>query len=139
MAKSWSTFEHPADLGLCAEGDSLAALLEALGEGMYRQICDGRGVVAARTVTVEVASDDLESLAVDFLSDLLRLFHLERFLLASLRVTACDETSASATATGEAYDPVRHELGAEIKAVTYHQIKIAREEGRWVGRVILDV
>ncbi|HET6427572.1 MAG TPA: archease [Phycisphaerae bacterium] len=139
MGKSWSTFEHPADLGLSAEADSLAALLEALGEGMSRQICDGRGVSPKRSVAVEVVADDPESLAVDFLSELLKLFHLERFLVADVRVDACDETSASATATGETYDPDRHELGAEIKAVTYHQIKIAREGEKWVGRVILDV
>ncbi|MHC4716000.1 MAG: archease [Planctomycetota bacterium] len=139
MGKRWSTFEHPADLGLCAEGDCLAELLEALGEGMCRQICDGRGVMPARAVAVAVTADDTESLAVDFLSELLKLFHLERFLLARLRVEACDETSVSATAEGEAYDPARHELDAEIKAVTYHQIKIARENDRWVGQVILDV
>lgn len=139
MGKRWTTFDHPADLGICAEADSLAELLEALGEAMSRQICDGRGVVCARTVAVEVASDDVELLAVDFLGELLALFHLERFLVARLRVVACDETSVSALAEGEAYDPARHEIGAEIKAVTYHQIKIAQENGRWVGRVILDV
>jgi len=138
MTKTWSTFEHPADIGLAAEADSLGELLEALGEGMSRQIC-AAGVSPERTVSVQVASDDLDTLAVDFLAELLKLFHLERFLAAEVHVDECDETSVSARAGGETYDPARHELDAEIKAVTYHQIKVARQGDRWVGRVILDV
>ena len=41
--------------------------------------------------------------------------------------------------TGEAYDPSRHEIKVEIKAVTYHQLTIKQEGGQWVGRVILDI
>ena len=40
---------------------------------------------------------------------------------------------------GESYAPARHELGMEIKAVTYHQLKIARDGSTWAGRVILDI
>ena len=86
-----------------------------------------------------MAADDVESLTVDFLGELLRLFELQRFLIARVRVTACDRTSVSAELDGETYDPARHELDAEIKAVTYHQLTIGRQDDGWVGRVILDV
>jgi len=138
LAKHWETFDHPADIGLAARGDSLGELLEALGEGLARQTCPG-AVSPTASKTVSVEADDVESLTVDFLGELLRLFELQRFLIARVRVTACDRTSVSAELDGETYDPARHELDAEVKAVTYHQLTIGRQDDGWVGRVILDV
>lgn len=148
MARHCETFEHTADLGLEARADSPAELFEALGEGLCRQICqpgnvrlkDSRRVeVAASPGAAEPDASGLEFLAVDFLRELLRLFHLEKFLIGRIRVERCDETSVAAEVTGESYDPARHELGVEIKAVTYHQLTVARQGGGWLARVILDI
>ncbi len=139
MAKEHRTFEHPADLGLEARADSLAELFEALGEGLAEQICPPSTVRPAKAASVEVEADDLEALLVDFLSALLRLFDLQRFLIRRVQVRRIEHNSVSAAAFGEDYDPARHELGAEVKAVTYHQLSVAREGDRWTGRVLLDV
>ncbi len=40
---------------------------------------------------------------------------------------------------GEPYDPSRHTVLAQIKAVTYHQVRVAQDAGEWSARVILDV
>jgi SHS2 domain-containing protein len=48
-------------------------------------------------------------------------------------------TSVRGSLTGEPYDPGRHEIKVEIKAVTYHQLTIKQEGGQWVGRVIVDI
>lgn len=139
MAKRWWTFEHPADLGLAARADSLEELFEALGEGLGRQICPGGAVRPELTRRVEVDSDELGSLAVDFLSELLRLFHLERFVIARVAVEEIVGNALRGEIDGETYDPARHELAAEVKAVTYHQLQVAREGDQWAARVILDV
>jgi SHS2 domain-containing protein len=81
----------------------------------------------------------LEWLMVDFLSRLLHLFALEKFLIAAVQVARADESSLQAEVTGETYDPARHHLGHEVKAVTYHQLRVARRGRRWTGRVLLDL
>jgi len=139
MAKDFWTFDHPADLGLEARADSLQELFEALGEGLAEQICPRRAVREEKTLRVEVRSDDLETLAVDFLAELLGMFHLGRFLVARVRVRRIDDCSVVAAVTGEDYDPARHEIALEVKAVTYHQLKIAREGEAWKARVIFDI
>jgi len=139
MAKEHWTFEHPADLGLEARADSLAELFEALGEGLTEQICPRGAVRPARGASVEAEAEDLEALLVEFLSALLRLFDLQRFLVRRVRVRRIDDNSVSAEAFGEDYDPSRHELGTEVKAVTYHQLRVGREGSQWTGRVLLDV
>lgn len=138
MTKQWRTFEHPADLGLEARAESLPELFEALGEGLARQVCP-RGVRSQETLPLEAEADDLESLAVEFLGALLRLFYLRRFLVAEVRVERIEPTSLSASAGGESYEPHRHELGPEIKGVTYHHLKVAQEPGGWVATVLLDL
>jgi SHS2 domain-containing protein len=152
MARHCETFEHTADLGLEARADSLTELFEALGEGLGEQVCAAGQVQLRESRRVEITLDaaespagpdpdalGLETLVVDFLTELLRLFHLEKFLIGRVRVERCGGTSVTAEVTGESYDPARHELGVEIKAVTYHQLRVAREGDGWTARVILDI
>ena len=139
MAKRCWTFEHTADVGLQARADSLGELFEAMGEGLADVICPRRAVKKQKTLPIKVESENVESLLVDFLGELLGLFNLEKFLIAGVRVERIDETSVAAKVVGEPYEPARHELREEIKAVTYHKLKVAREGDGWIGTVILDV
>ncbi len=139
MAGHCETFEHTADVGLQGRADSLGELFEAMGEGLAEVICPRRSVKKQKTLKIRTESENVEALLVDFLGDLLGLFNLEKFLVAGVKVERIDETSVAAEVTGEPYDPARHELADEIKAVTYHQLKVAREGDEWTGRVILDV
>ena len=149
MARHCETFDHTADVGLTAWADSLGELLAALAEGLTDVICVRSRICPAAVRKLDVEAQDTEALAVDFLSKILYIFAVDGFLLAeaSVRVLAGGPgapggggmTAISAELAGETYDPARHEIRTEVKAVTYHQIKIAPEGGRWVGRVILDL
>jgi SHS2 domain-containing protein len=142
MAGHCETFDHTADVGLTAWADSLGELLAALAEGLTDVICVRSRICPAVVRKLDVEAQDPEALAVDFLSRILYIFAVDGFLLAeaSVRVLAGGGlTAISAELAGETYDPNRHEIRTEVKAVTYHQIKIAPEGGRWVGRVILDL
>jgi len=139
MARHCETFDHTADVGLDARGDSLGELLEALAEGLCDVVCPRRGVRGADACTVTATAEDVEALAVDFLSEVLWAVQTDHFAVASVRVIAASETSVQAELTGEAYDPDRHEILTEVKAVTYHELRVAREGGGWTGRVILDL
>ena len=138
MAKRHGTFEHPSDLGLEAAGDTLAELFEALGEGLARQVCPA-GVSPGESRTIAATGDDVEYLVVEYLSELLSLFHMERFLVAGVRVVEASERAVRAEVTGETFDPDRHELGAEVKAVTYHGLSAERSADGWTARVLLDL
>jgi SHS2 domain-containing protein len=48
-------------------------------------------------------------------------------------------SQVTARLRGEAFDPARHQLKQEIKAVTYHQAFVQTTVQGWKGRVILDV
>jgi SHS2 domain-containing protein len=139
MAKHCQTLDHTADVGLVAQADTLEELFEALAEGLCDVVCPRAQVTAAECRTVRVSAEDLEALLVDFLNEVLWALQTERFAVASVRVARCDGRGVSAELRGEPYDPRRHELAGEVKAATYHQLRVARERDRWAGRVILDI
>ena len=139
MAKHCETFDHTADVGLAASGDSLTELFEALAEGLADLICP-RGQVAEReTRDLRVEDEDVGALAVDFLWAVMSAIQFDRFAVSRVEVSDASDCAVAATLHGETLDPGRHEIEIEVKAVTYHQLKIAREADRWVGRVILDL
>jgi len=129
----------PADVGLSARADSLGELFAALAEGLSDVICVRPQVRPARRWAVAAAAEDVEALAVDFLGAVLAAIQTDHFLVASAEVGKIDSGRVEAELIGEPYDPARHELKIEVKAVTYHLLRIAREAGQWVGRVVLDL
>ncbi len=139
MTRSCTTFDHTADVGLEARGDTLSELFEALAEGLARFICPSSTITAQEVRRVSVQAEDTELLAVDFLWEVMSLIQHRRFVLHAVRVVQVDGTSVTADLSGEPYDAERHELANEVKAVTYHGLRVAEENGRWVGRVILDL
>jgi len=47
--------------------------------------------------------------------------------------------SVKATVAGEFFEPARHVVKMEIKAVTYHQATVLKTDSGWQGRIICDV
>ena len=139
MGKHCETFEHTADVGLSAEADSLGELMEELAEGLADVICPRGQVRASDRRRVEATAEDVEALTVDFLSEVMLAIQTLHFAVAAAKVTAADEGYVAAELSGERVDFARHEFHTEVKAVTYHQLRVARERGRWTARVILDI
>jgi SHS2 domain-containing protein len=137
--KHCETFEHTADVGLAARGDTLPELMEALAEGLAEFITP-RGKVRPRHVRiVGVQAEDLEALTVDFLSKVLYVIQTDHFLVSRAKVTDVSQTAVAAELMGETYDPAHHDLHMEVKGITYHKLAIEQQDGAWTGRVILDL
>lgn len=139
MTKHYATFEHTADIGIEAAGDTLGELYEGLAEGLADFICDRRQAEPREMRVLNVQAEDAEALAVDFLSAVMNLVQTSRFMVHSVTATQACEYCVEAQIAGEPYDPQRHELHTEVKAVTYHQLKVERQGDQWIGRVILDL
>lgn len=64
---------------------------------------------------------------------------LIRLATSSATIDEIDSAHIRARLIGEKLDYDRHEFETEIKAVTYHQLSVTCENGRWRARVIFDV
>lgn len=141
-AAAYRVLEHPADLWLEVFGVGLPQLFEHGLLALYDNLVAPSAVrlTESRTAAAQGATavDALRAL----LAEALFLFDTEGFLAAGARVTVGEGVPITARAElyGEPLDRDRHELLAEVKAVTFHRLQAeAHPDGSWRATVLLDV
>lgn len=135
----YEIFEHTADLGLRVRAEDLPELFAEAARGLFAMIAgDLSGIRPVEEFRFAVGGDVPDELLRDWLAELLYTFHTRRVLLCEFAVSL-DPTGLTATARGEPLDPARHEIDVELKAVTYHGLKLVREDLHWLAEVIVDV
>jgi SHS2 domain-containing protein len=138
-APMYETFEHTADVGLRISAADLPGLFAEAARGLFSLIVpDLDSVRQEQAVTFEVPGEDIEYLLFDWLNELLYRFDAEHWLLARFEVRH-HSAGLSATAYGERLDPLRHRLEHEVKAITYHGLKVEQTAGGWTAEVIVDI
>lgn len=135
----YEVFEHVSDIGLLIYGSSFKELLENAGIALFEQMADLSEVKAKDTIEVSAKGDTTEELFMAWLREILYLFHGEGYLLKEFEVKELGKDSVRASVRGEKMDLERHEMGDEVKGVTYHRLEVKEIDGKWRARVILDV
>jgi SHS2 domain-containing protein len=132
-------FEHTADLGLRATAPTLDALFAEMAACLVSAMVeDPASVQPAQEVQIELAGDNREFLLFDWLKELLLRFETDHLLFAAFEVKV-SESGLSATVRGEEYDPSRHTLAHEVKAITYHELKVEKTADGWLAEAIVDI
>jgi SHS2 domain-containing protein len=135
----YEIFEHTADVGIRARAESLGGLFEDAARGFVSLIvADPTTVRPSERREIDIHSTDLGDLLLDWLNELLFEFDTARLILADFQVDI-DDHALHGIAAGEVYDPDRHQLDHEIKAITYHGLDVSRVDGDWEASVIVDV
>ena len=132
-------FEHTADLGLRATAPTLDALFAEMAKCLLSAMVeDPTAVRAERDVQVELTGADREFLLFDWLNELLFLCDTEHLVFSQFTVEM-NERGLKATVRGEPLDDDRHHVTHEVKAITYHELKVEREGDGWFAEVIVDI
>lgn len=135
----YELFEHTADLGLRATAPDLDALFAEMAAALFAAIVEDPATIRADAATpVEIAGPDREYLLFDWLKELLYRFDAEHQVFARFEVSVRDD-GLTATAWGEPLDPERHLLNHEVKAITYHELKVEPTADGWAAEVIVDI
>jgi SHS2 domain-containing protein len=139
MTGMYETFEHTADLGLRVRAPALNTLFVEAAQALFSAIVADPGTVRPlQQVDVRLTGDDREFLLFDWLKELLYHFDTEHLLFGRFEVHL-DENGLSGAAWGEPLDRSRHELEHEVKAITYHGLRVEPAEGGWLAEVIVDI
>jgi SHS2 domain-containing protein len=139
MSARYTTFDHTADLGVEIYGKTLPELFANAAFAIFDIITDLRIVRTTEERRVLVEGEGREDLLVNYLREILYLFNGEGLLLKEFSITKMDPNRLEAQVSGEPFDPARHRINMEIKAVTYHQVTVGKTSEGWTGRVIFDV
>jgi SHS2 domain-containing protein len=135
----YETFDHTADLGLRIRAADLGALFVEAALALQSVLIENLdSVQASQRVDFQLPADDLDYLLFDWLKSLLYRFDVEKGLFCRFTATV-DERGLTASAWGERFDPARHELAHEVKAITYHQLKVEQTSDGWLAEVIVDI
>ena len=132
-------FEHTADLGLRVRAADLDSLFAEAATALFSAIVeDLRAVRQVQCIEVRIAGDNREFLLFDWLKELLYRFDAEHLLFSRFEpmVTADGLTGA---AWGEPLDRTRHELAHEVKAITYHGLRVEQTAEGWLAEFIVDI
>ena len=128
---------HTAEIGLRISADAPETLFACAARGMFellRVSPDPAQPQVCHAVTVD--SIDVESLLVDWLSELLYLHETTGALFTECEVMRWTPTHLEAEARGRrpTESPAVH-----IKAVTYHQLAITTGAEGWTAQVYFDI
>ncbi len=137
--KRYIIFDHTADLGIEVYGPDMKTLFENAAFALYDIMTDLDSVGMTETGEITVQGADREELLVNYLREALHAFNGQGLLLREQTITHLEDTRLMATFRGEAFDPDRHRLQTEIKAVTYYQTEVRQTATGWVARLVMDV
>lgn len=136
---NYKLIDHTADLGIEVYGSCPRELFENAGYAMFDIITDTNRLTALSEMTLNIIGQDCPDLMVNWLRDLLYLWTGKGLLVKIINIISFSEHALSANVKYEPFVPERHLIKSELKAVTYHQIRVERKGAVWAAGIIFDV
>jgi SHS2 domain-containing protein len=131
--------EHPSDLGIEARGATMAEAFRNAARGLMSVIAGSSKIESYEERLISIVALDRENLLVRWLTEILFLYDAEKFLTADAKITMMNNTSLKATILGQQFNASNHELKLDIKAITYHKLKVEKLDDIWIARVFVDI
>jgi len=135
----YELLDHTADLMIRVWSADVKGLFQEAARALFAIITDLEKVTVHLSREVAVQGSGREELLVAWLSELLYLYEVKGLLFCDFALTEINEKNVKGVAMGEAFDEGRHPIKTGIKAVTYHQLEIKEQDGRWQAQVIFDI
>ena len=133
--ENYQFLEHPSDIKIRASGKSLPEVIIHAAEAMMAFLYDPSSEVTTKiSENVTVEAESLESLLVNWLSDILWFSSTLHSKSVEYQIREFNKNKIVAQiifTPSQAQD--------DIKAVTYHDLKISQEDHYWVADVVFDI
>ena len=131
--------DHTADLGIMVHGTDIKNLFERAALAMIQIMVMSRPAGKTKSIKLSLDGQDLAELMVRWLGEILYLFEGEKELVTGIGIDSISPSHLDATLESVSFDPDLHEILREIKAVTYHQIEVAKKDACWEARIFFDL
>jgi SHS2 domain-containing protein len=139
--------EHSTDAFVQAHGTSLEELFENCAMGLVNIMFDVDKVENRQSEAIVASGEDLEHLLFDWLEKVLLKILIEQIVLSRFSIRlferhANDEEKGyllKAQAGGEKVSYGKHNYKIEIKAITYHELKVQRTGTGHVATFLVDL
>jgi SHS2 domain-containing protein len=136
--------EHTADVQVRSWGSSLEEAFSQTAYSLMTTITPDLKKVAPKIeqkITIE--AEDKEALLFDFLSEFLYIFDVNELVFSQIYVRPIEKINDNyklrATLKGEKFDLDKHEIGIEVKAITYSFLTIEEKHESTIIDIVFDI
>ena len=136
--------EHTADVQVRSWGSSLEEAFSQTAYSLMSTITPNLKIIIPKIekkITIE--AEDKEALLFDFLSEFLYIFDVEELVFSQIYVSKIekikDKYKLQASLKGEKFDLNKHEIGIEVKAITYSFLKIEEKRESTIIEIVFDI
>ncbi len=139
MQKKYEILDHTADIGLKIYGKNLKQLFQNAALGLFSLISETSCIKSKKKFNINLKAPNIEELLVSWLRELLYIYDAKRMLLCDFKIDKISGGQLEASVSGEPLDIKKHILHMEVKAVTYHQLRVRKTPSGFKAQVIFDV
>ncbi len=136
--------DHTADVQARCWGRSLEEAFNQTAYSLMATITpDLKRISSNIEKKIKIEAEDKEALLFDFLSELLYIFDVDELVFNTIKVQIIKESEdlfvLNALLRGEKFDVSKHEIGVEVKAITYSFMEIAESKNRVEISIVFDI
>jgi len=127
--------EHTADIKIKVFGKTIDEIFENCVLALSNFVSRGADIKTTRGRVIEVSGVDNESLLFNFISELIYLMDAESFLASKSKINIRG-FNLRAELFG---DDISNYNGRQIKAATYSEMYVKKDDKGWEAQFVLDV
>lgn len=136
--------DHTADVSVKSWGRNLEEAFSQTALSLMATITPNLKKISANIEKkIEIESEDKYALCFDFLSEFLYIFDVEELVFSYISVKSIekieDKYKLNAVVRGEKFDKDKHEIGTEVKAITYSFMNIEEKKNKVEIDIVFDV
>ncbi len=131
--------DHTADICVRVFGNSLEEIFVGSSKAMMEIITDVEKVNPSKEISIKAQGENYEELLVKWLQEILYVHEVKKMVFKDFEIKIENGTKAVGKAYGEKIDVDRHEFYSNIKAVTYHNLKIISSKDKYRVDIVFDI
>ena len=146
-SEGYKYLEHSTDAFVQAHGSSLEVLFGNCAKGLVNIMFDIDKVEDRKFSTITASGEDLENLLFDWLEKVLLKILIDHIVVSRFSIEISKKNAnvmekkylLRARVGGEKVSYSKHNYKIEIKAITYHELKIKRIGPNYVATFLVDL
>jgi SHS2 domain-containing protein len=137
--KKYRVMNRSSDLVIKVLGKTQAELFSNSAFALFDLLADMEKVEVRDHLQLEVEGADRDDLMVNWVRELLYLFQGSDYLVKEVELKEIKENYVRGEVKGEKFDPDRHEIRREIRAVAYDQSRMDKTGDQWTAQLIFEL
>ncbi len=140
---TFKVLNHTADIAIVAYGKSIEDLFESACLGwkfISLEIKDENFELSKKFLFSSLSNEEL---LIELLNELNFQLHTKKFVFLKINKLTLTKVNSliqlDVEVIGQKYNPTIHTIKEEIKAVTFHQVKIEDLNGLFQTKIIFDI